>query len=73
MAAKKNTEIAETANTAEEVTYTVGEFAKAAEAVFGKGTSPDVVTAALKTHGVDQTTVAEAKKLVKAFAEKEVK
>lgn len=62
----------ETAAAAGEATYTVAEFAGAAEKVFGAGITPDVVTAALLTHGITATTVAEAKKIVKAFAEKEV-
>ena len=78
MANKKVTTAAEPAKevlptVTEEVTYTVGELANAAEAVFGKGTSPDLVIAALHKEGLKETTVSKAKELVNAFAKKEVK
>lgn len=52
--------------------YSAGEFAAAADRVFGKGTSPDIVRAAFRASGISSATVEEAKKLVKAFAEREV-
>ena len=58
--------------TGKAVTYTVDEFAKAAGKVFGEGTSPDIVFAAFKVKGIDSATVEDAKKLVNAFANKEV-
>lgn len=56
-----------------EVNYTVDEFAKAADTVFGAGTSPDVVRAAFRKHGLTAATTAKARKIVEAFAKKEVK
>lgn len=53
--------------------YSVDELARAADKVFGKGTSPYVVRAALRMKGVESATVDDAKKLVEAFAHKEVK
>ena len=75
---KKNQETVEAGQTVaaavvEEPTYTVEEFAKAAKTVFGKETSPDIVMAALLKAGKDAYGVQEAKKLVEAFANKEVK
>ena len=74
--AGKNTDSApkkETAAPKKEAEYSVREFARAAESVFGAGTSPDIVQAALLKAGKNSFTVAEAKELVKAFAYKEVK
>lgn len=77
MATKKTIEAveaqAEETVATDEVTYTISELSAAAKTVFGEGMSPDVVTAALRKHGKPSYTVSEAKKLVKAFAEKEVK
>ncbi len=56
---------------ATEVKYTVAELSKAAEKVFG--TTPDVVSAALHTHGLDMASVSEARSIVTRFANKEVK
>lgn len=53
--------------------YTVDEFAAAAGSVFGKGMSPDIVTTALAIDGKGSYTEAEAKEIVKKFADKEVK
>lgn len=69
-------ETKETAKTAEAVeasapVYTAAELAKASESIFGY--SPDIVTAALRVAGVTATTVAEAEKIIKEFANKEVK
>ncbi len=69
--AKKNE--AETASGQGEALYTAAEFASAADAVFGAGTSPDIVRAAFWKAGKEVATVQEAKKLVEAFAKKEVK
>lgn len=57
----------------EESTYTVEEFVKAADSVFGKHYSPDIIRAAMKVAGKDTATKAEAKKIISEFAEKEVK
>ena len=51
--------------------YTAAELANASEKIFG--VSPDITTAALRVAGVDAATVAEAEKIVKKFANKEVK
>lgn len=75
MATKAQTQKPEAVKAApakEEVTYSADEFASAAEAVFGKGTSPDIVRAALRVAGVSHATKDQAKKLVVAFAKKEV-
>ena len=71
-AEKAATTVATPAQTQDEVMYSVNEFASAAEAVFGKGTSPDTVRAALRVAGLTQATKTQAKKLVTAFAKKEV-
>lgn len=72
--AKKFATAEEPAVTAkDEATYTVDEFVAAGDAVFEAGTSPDIIRAAFRVAGITSATVAEAKKLVKAFAEKEVK
>lgn len=70
--ADKATAVSTPAPVEEEVKYSVNEFASAAEAVFGKGTSPDTVRAALRVAGLTQATKTQAKKLVSAFAKKEV-
>ena len=57
----------------EETKYSVDEYVKAAEAVFGAGTSPDIVRAAFKKAGKNEAGISEAKKLVEEFANKEVK
>ena len=73
MATKKNAEaVPEAKETVAAVQYTADEFAEAAGSVFGTGTSPDTVRAAFRVNGVKKATVEEAKKLVNAFAKKEV-
>lgn len=54
-------------------TYTVDEFVKAADSVFGKHYSPDIIRAAMKVAGKKVATKEEAKKIISEFAEKEVK
>lgn len=54
-------------------TYTVEEFVRAADSVFGKHYSPDIIRAAMKVAGKETATKAEAKKIISEFAEKEVK
>ena len=51
--------------------YTAAELAKASEKIFG--VSPDITTAALHVAGIQAATVAEADKIIKEFANKEVK
>jgi hypothetical protein len=51
--------------------YTAAELARASEKVFG--VSPDITTAALRVAGIQATTIAEAEKIIKEFANKEVK
>lgn len=51
--------------------YSAAELARASEKIFG--VSPDITTAALHVAGIKATTVAEAEKIVKEFANKEVK
>ena len=51
--------------------YTAAELVRASEKVFG--VSPDITTAALRVAGVQATTIAEAEKIIKEFANKEVK
>lgn len=51
--------------------YTAAELARASEKVFG--VSPDITTAALRVAGIQAATVAEAEKIIKEFANKEVK
>lgn len=75
MASKKETGAAvETAVPKEpaEPLYTADEFAAAAETVFGKGITPDLVRAAFARAGVKELSRTEAKKLVNNFAKKEV-
>ena len=60
---------AKTADSAESL-YTVQELAACSAQVFG--TSPDIVTAALKVAGVKKTTQREASRIVEAFRKKEV-
>lgn len=62
---------ATTASASAQPEYTVAEFARASEKVFG--VSQDIVTAALRMAGKQAATVEEAKKIVKEFASKEVK
>ena len=51
--------------------YSVSDFAKQAKNMFG--TTPEAVTVALRTAGMETATVEEAKATVKEFLEKEVK
>lgn len=51
--------------------YSRAELIGAAEKVFGF--SPDIVAAALRVAGIQQATIAEATKIVKDFAGKEIK
>ncbi len=64
---------AETAQTVEATApvYTAAELAKASEKIFG--VSSDITTAALHVAGIQAATVAEAEKIIKEFANKEVK
>lgn len=55
--------------TLQEPEYTVEEFA-AASSIFG--TSPDIVTAALRVAGVKKTTKSAAEKIINEFRKKEV-
>ena len=68
MAAK---EAKQAAGTATAPQYTAAELANAAQRVFG--VPQDVVTAALRMAGIKSATIEEAKKVVTAFAGKEVK
>lgn len=54
-----------------DATYKVTELAAQARQIFG--TTPEVVTVALKTTGKDTVTIQEAKKTVKDFLSKEVR
>lgn len=54
-------------------TYTVDEFVRAADTVFGKKYSPDIIRAAMKMAGKETATRSEARRIVTQFAEKEVK
>ena len=56
----------------DKATYTVGEFVKAADSVFGKHYSPDIIRAAMKVAGKETATKEEAIKIVSEFAHKEV-
>lgn len=51
--------------------YTAAELARASKKVFG--VSPDIATAALHMAGVKDATVEEAAKIIKEYANKEVK
>ncbi len=51
--------------------YSAAELAKAAPQIFG--VSPDIVTAALAVAGIKSATIEAAEKIVKEFANKEVK
>lgn len=51
--------------------YTAEELAKAADQVFG--VSPDIVTAALAVAGIKTAAIPEAEKIIREFANKEVK
>lgn len=53
--------------------YTAEEYARAAAKVFEGKYSPDIVRAAFAVAGKKEATKAEAEKLVKKFANKEVK
>lgn len=55
----------------EAVKYGAAELAQKARKLFG--TTPEVVTVALKTAKLKEATLEEAKATVKAFLEKEVK
>lgn len=71
----KNKDTAETAaaQTAADAgaVYSARELTEAAGTVFN--TSPDIVSAALRVAGVKQATVADAEKIIKEFAGKEIK
>lgn len=54
-----------------EIKYSVSDFAKQAKNMFG--TTPEVVTVALRSAGKTTATIEEAKETVKNFLEKEVK
>lgn len=54
-----------------EATYTAAELAAQARQLFG--TTPEVVTVALRTAGMEKATVAGAKKTVAEFLNREVK
>lgn len=66
-----DTTITVTKSTENESTYSAIEFANAARKMFG--VSPDIVTAAFAVNNLKEATVAEAKKIVTTFANKEVK
>lgn len=51
--------------------YSAAELARASERIFH--VSPDITTAALRVAGIQAATIAEAEKIVKEFANKEVK
>ncbi len=51
--------------------YSAAELIGAARKVFG--VSPDIATAALRMSGIKSATVADAKKIITEFANKEVK
>lgn len=51
--------------------YSAAELARASEKIFG--VSPDITTAALRVAGIQAATIAQAEKIVKEFANKEVK
>lgn len=55
----------------EETKYSVTDFAKQAKKMFG--TTPEVVTVALRTAGKTSATIKEAQATVKEFLNKEVK
>lgn len=59
------------ADSTKAATYKVSELAAQARKVFG--TTPEVVTVALRTAGKESATVDEAKATVQAFLNKEVK
>lgn len=67
---KENTQAAPTAKDAAPV-YTAAELAGASERIFG--VSPEITIAALRVAGVDAAPIAEADKIIKEFANKEVK
>ena len=70
---KATEKTAETAQAVEDnaPVYTAAELARASEKIFG--VSPDITTAALRVASIQATTVAEAEKIIKEFANKEVK
>lgn len=51
--------------------YSAAELAKASEKIFH--VSPDITTAALHVAGIKSVTIAQAEKIIKDFANKEVK
>ena len=51
--------------------YTAAELAEASERIFG--VSPEITIAALRVAGVNAAPIAEADKIIKEFANKEVK
>ena len=63
----------EAAETPTAPVYTAEEYARAAAKVFEGKYSPDIVRAAFAVAGKKEATKAEAEKLVKKFANKEVK
>lgn len=68
MAEKKNPEVQQPAVQAE--TYDAAEIAENAQRLFGY--SPDIAATALELAGVKTCTLAEAKEIIKAFAEGKV-
>lgn len=67
----KTKEAEVTAPVAKEPEYSASEFVHAAKKLFG--TTPDIVAAALKAKNKSTATISEAKKIVDAFRNKEVK
>ena len=59
-----------TAGIVPEDEYTVAEFAAAAKSEFG--TTPDIVTAALREAGVEKTTRSAAAAIIEEFRKREV-
>lgn len=56
-----------------EAEYTVQEFARASEKVFGSGVTPDIVVAAFVVNNITKATRSKAIEIVKTFSQKEVK
>ena len=74
MAEKANKSAVDTAkNAAPQAQYTVGEFARNAEKLFGGKANSDIVNAAFKICGKTSATLSEAKDIVGKFMSKEVK
>lgn len=69
MAEKKD--VAQEPKPKTEDTYEASEIAKASPKLFGY--SIDIATAALAVNGIKSCTVAEAKRIIKEFAERKVK